>query len=96
MFWSQSSVLSVEDLNCGTYNKKGALAKAIVSMPDNEDLYTKAVAVVHWITNNPVVLVKVDPYLTSQGQHLGVQKFPRGNQLVQKVDMILHLVQVVV
>jgi len=84
MFWSQNSVLSVEDLNCGTYNKKGALAKAIVSMPDSEDLYTRAVAVVHWITNNPVVLVKVDPHFTSQGQHLGCSEVPKGKPVRSK------------
>jgi hypothetical protein len=75
---TQSFILCVEDLSCSSYQTRGALAKAIISMPDNEDLYTRSALTVQWLTGNPIQVIEVDARNTSQSQHSSCLITPRG------------------
>ncbi|MHA2272833.1 MAG: hypothetical protein ACXACI_13285 [Candidatus Hodarchaeales archaeon] len=67
----QSSLLCVEDLSLSARGARGALAKAILNMPDDLDLYERSVLVVEWLTSRKVSIQRVSPYHTSQGPHVG-------------------------
>ncbi len=67
----QSSLLCVEDLSLSARGARGALAKAILNMPDDLDLYEGSVLVVEWLTGRKVPIQHVSPYRTSQGPLVG-------------------------
>ena len=67
---TQSPVLCVEELSCSTYRTRGALAKAIISMPDDEDIYTRSAMTVQWLTGKLVTVIEVDAKYTSRSHHL--------------------------
>ncbi|MFQ5976928.1 MAG: hypothetical protein ACE5OZ_02205 [Candidatus Heimdallarchaeota archaeon] len=64
-----SPLLCVEDLQVSARNTRGALAKAILAMPDDEALYPRAVLQASYIAGRPIELRKVNPAYTSQGVH---------------------------
>ncbi|MHA2370478.1 MAG: hypothetical protein ACXADX_16805, partial [Candidatus Hodarchaeales archaeon] len=74
----QSSLLCVEDLSLSARGARGALAKAILNMPDDLDLYERSVLVVEWLTGREVPIQRVSPYRTSQGPHVGCPASPAG------------------
>jgi septum formation topological specificity factor MinE len=76
-----SHVLCVEDLNMTAKGTKGALAKAILSMPDGSSLYERSCLLVEWLTGETTTLVKVDPRGTSQCRHHGCPSVPAGKIL---------------
>jgi hypothetical protein len=76
-----SHVLCVEDLNVTAKGTKGALAKAVLSMPDGSGLYERSCLLVEWLTGETTTLVKVDPRGTSQCQHHGCPSVPAGKVL---------------
>ena len=55
------------------------LAKAILNMPDEIDLFERSTLVASWITGETIQLVAVDPRNTSRGKHLGCPADPPGN-----------------
>jgi hypothetical protein len=75
---TQSPVLCVEELSCSTYRTRGALAKAIISMPDAEDIYTRSAMTVQWLTGNPIKVIEVDARNTSRSPHLTCWVTPKG------------------
>ncbi len=78
---SRSLILCVEDLDVNPRGKRGALAKAILSMPDEPDLVKRACLVSEHTTNRPVRLIPVNPSYTSSGDHNGCEKNPPGKIL---------------
>ena len=72
------SLLCVEDLHASARNTRGALAKAILAMPDQETLYPRAVLLASYITGRPIALRKVNPAYTSQGIHRDCSGIPPG------------------
>lgn len=72
------SVLGLEELNLSARGTKGALAKAILSLPDTKELYKKPIAKASKILKRPLLLVEVDPRNTSQGEHIGCYHQPPG------------------
>ena len=72
-------VLAVEDLDLTARHARGALAKAILNMPDEIDLFERSTLVASWITDETIQLVAVDPRNTSRGKHLGCPADPPGN-----------------
>ncbi|MFQ5979051.1 MAG: hypothetical protein ACE5OZ_13070 [Candidatus Heimdallarchaeota archaeon] len=73
-----SPLLCVEDLNASARNTRGALAKAILAMPDQEDLFPRAVLLASYIIGRPIKLRKVNPAYTSQGAHRACSVTPPG------------------
>jgi 2-oxo-4-hydroxy-4-carboxy--5-ureidoimidazoline (OHCU) decarboxylase len=73
-----SSLLCVEDLQASARNTRGALAKAILAMPDHEALYPRAVLLASYIAGRPIELRKVNPAYTSQGAHRTCSVIPPG------------------
>ena len=72
-------VLAIEDLDLTVRHARGALAKAILNMPDEIDLFERSTLVASWITGKTIKLVAVDPRNTSRGKHLGCPADPAGN-----------------
>ena len=66
MIASKAKYFAVEDLNISTRGNRGALAKAITSMPDGKELYVKACAIASEVLQHKVELVLVDPRYTSK------------------------------
>ncbi len=75
---SQSLILCAEDLDNSVRGKRGALAKAILSMPDEPDLVERACFVSEHNTKQAIKLISVDPRNTSKGKHIGCSKNPPG------------------
>jgi len=72
---------NVEDLNFSARGKRGALAKAILSMPDEIDIFRKSTELASIYTNKKVKLNTINPYKTSS-QHYncgGKLKREKGN-----------------
>jgi len=78
---SSSHVSCVEDLELSAKGTRGALARAILSMPDDLDLQKRSCLLVEWLTGRTTTLVKVDPRGTSQCQHHGCPSLPAGKIL---------------
>jgi len=66
----QAKVLILEDLTVETRGTKGALAKAIESMPDDIGLYAREVLAVRQVRNDRTKLVTLSPYGSST-THVG-------------------------
>lgn len=75
---TQTSILCIEDLHFTAKGTRGALAKIILSLPDEPDLFERACLVVEWLTNRSLILVLVDPRGTSQGEHVACPCSPKG------------------
>ncbi|MHA2494667.1 MAG: hypothetical protein ACXAEI_04200 [Candidatus Hodarchaeales archaeon] len=73
-----SPLLCVENLHASARNARGALAKAILAMPDQEALYPRAVLLASYITGRPIELREVNPAYTSQGVHRACSGTPPG------------------
>ncbi len=71
VFQTGSSLLVIEDLHLSARGTRGALAKAILSMPDGVDLFTRALLLVKHFSGSCVTLRSVDPAYTSTGLHVG-------------------------
>ncbi|MFQ5977222.1 MAG: hypothetical protein ACE5OZ_03695 [Candidatus Heimdallarchaeota archaeon] len=80
-----SPLLCVEDLQTSARNTRGALAKAILAMPDQEELYPRAVLLASYIAGQPIALRKVNPAYTSQGVHRACSATPPG-RIVRQPD----------
>ncbi len=72
------SLFCIENLHLTARGTRGALAKAVLAMPDEEDLYMRAVLLASYITARPITLRKVNPAYTSQGTHLSCSVSPPG------------------
>ncbi|MFQ5976551.1 MAG: hypothetical protein ACE5OZ_00290 [Candidatus Heimdallarchaeota archaeon] len=73
-----SPLLCGEALDARARNTKGALAKAILAMPDDEELLTRAVLLASYIAGRPIELRQVNPAYTSQGPHHNCSSTPPG------------------
>lgn len=62
---SKSSFLCIEDLNFNPQRKKKSLAKAFYSMPDEIDIFEKAVLIASKISGKKIKLIKINPRGTS-------------------------------
>ena len=78
---TKSPILCVEDLQLTARGTRHALAKAILNMPDEIDLYERAILLVLYLTGTAVVLRRVDPRNTSQGKHIDCSADPAGKVL---------------
>ena len=67
-----------EDLNLTARGTKGALTKAILSMPDDKSLPERVMLMYEWLTGKKLTLVLVDPRGTSQGEHADCPAVPKG------------------
>lgn len=72
-------ILAMEDLDLTARHTRGALAKAILNMPDEVDLFERSTLVASWITGETLQLVPIDPRNTSRGKHLGCPADSPGN-----------------
>jgi hypothetical protein len=72
---TKSPLLCVEDLQL---TARGGLAKAILNMPDEIDLYKRTILLVFHLTGVVVTLRRVDPRNTSQGVHVECPADPPG------------------
>jgi hypothetical protein len=79
LLFTEASYLACEKLSVSTDGTKESLAKAITSMPDDVNLYLRAVTVAQTISLSPKQLVRVDPYNTSKSSHVGCPVTPAGN-----------------
>ena len=70
LYHSQARKLIIEDLKLSAKGKRGTLAKIILSMTDEIDLFEQVNLRVEWFTGNKQTLVLVDPRNTSQGEHV--------------------------
>ncbi|MFQ5977215.1 MAG: hypothetical protein ACE5OZ_03660 [Candidatus Heimdallarchaeota archaeon] len=73
-----SPLLCVEDLQMSTRNTQGALAKAILAMPDDEESFARAVLLASYIAGRLIALRRVNPAYTSQGIHHTCSSNPPG------------------
>ncbi len=64
-----SRILKIEELNVDPTGTKGALAKAIYTMPDNSFIYEKAVWLASSELGYDVLLEQVNPFNTSRLHH---------------------------
>jgi len=78
---SDSHVSCVEDLKLSAKGTRGALAKAILSMPDDINLQERSCLLVELITGETSTLVKVDPRGTSRCHHHGCSSLTAGKIL---------------
>jgi hypothetical protein len=69
-------LLAIEDLHLSARGTRGALAKAILTMPDGVDLFTRALLLVKHFSGSCVTLRSVDPAYTSTGPHVGCPSSP--------------------
>ena len=67
-----------EELNLTTCGKKGALAKAISSMPGDKAFLERIMLVSEWLGGKPLTVVLVDPRWTSQSEHVDCPATPKG------------------
>ncbi|MHA2073016.1 MAG: hypothetical protein ACW97X_00170, partial [Candidatus Hodarchaeales archaeon] len=72
------SLLAIEGLHLSARGTRGPLAKAILSMPDGFDLFTRALLLVEHFSGVSVPLCSVDPAYTSNGPHVGCSSSPPG------------------
>lgn len=75
---TKSPILCVEDLQLTARSTREALAKAILNMPDQIDLYERAILLIFYLTGVITVLRRVDPRNTSHGVHVGCPVYPAG------------------
>ena len=78
---TKSPIFCVEDLQLTARGTRHALAKAILNMPDDIDLYERVVLLVLYLTGIAVALRRVDPRYTSQGKHIDCSADPAGKVL---------------
>jgi hypothetical protein len=78
LYQTKGPVLCVEDLKLSVRGSRGALAKAILTMPDELDLYQRAILLVYFFTGVFTILQRVDPRNTSRGIHMGCSATPAG------------------
>ena len=67
-----------EELQLTARGTKGALAKAILSMPDDRAILYRFMLLYEWITGRKLLGVLVPPQWTSQGEHLDCPVIPKG------------------
>ena len=77
-FHTDVSLLVIEDLHLSARGTRGSLAKAILSMPDEPDLFTRALLLVKLYTGKSIPLCSVSPAYTSSGPHVGCPSSPHG------------------
>ncbi|MHA2363830.1 MAG: hypothetical protein ACXAC7_07715 [Candidatus Hodarchaeales archaeon] len=65
----QSNILCHENLQISARGKRGALAQAILNMPDDEQIFVQSAWKTEWITGNTVQIISVDPRNTSNSSH---------------------------
>ena len=75
---SEVDLFSVEDLRLSAKHTRGALARAILSLPDEPELTAIATMTANWITNRSINLERVDPQYTSHALHLDCTIDPPG------------------
>ena len=68
---TRSPILCIENLHLTAGGSRGPLAKAILNMPDNVDLYERSVLLVQFLSGQVVDLRRIHPAYTSQGPHVG-------------------------
>lgn len=78
MIHSDVDLFSVEDLRLSAKHTRGALARAILSLPDEPELTAIATMTANWITDRSINLERVDPQYTSQALHLDCTIDPPG------------------
>jgi hypothetical protein len=77
VFHTDVSLLTVEDLHLSARGTRGSLAKAILSMPDELDLFARALLLVELFTGKSIPLRSVSPAYTSSGPHVDcLSSFP--------------------
>ncbi|MHA1551514.1 MAG: zinc ribbon domain-containing protein [Candidatus Heimdallarchaeaceae archaeon] len=59
----------IEDLQISARGKKGAIAKAIYNMPDNLEIFSKAISIVSEISDRSINLILVNPWNTSKSHN---------------------------
>ena len=84
MIHSEVDLFSVEDLRLSAKHTRGALAKAILSLPDEPELTAIATMTANWITGRSLNLERVNPHYTSQALHLDCTTDPAGR--IQRVS----------
>jgi hypothetical protein len=72
------SSLVIEDLGLSVRGTRGSLAKAILSMPDELDVFTRALLLVELFTGKNIPLHAVSPAYTSSGPHVDCPSSPQG------------------
>jgi hypothetical protein len=78
VFHTDVSTLAIEDLHLSARGTRGSLAKAILSMPDELDIFTRALLLVELSTGKSIHLCSVSPAYTSSGPHVGCISSPPG------------------
>ena len=78
LYHSNTRNLIIEDLKLTAKGTRGALAKIILSLPDEQDLFERSTLIVEWLTGKKQTLILVDPRNTSQGEHVACIKYPKG------------------
>jgi hypothetical protein len=78
VFHTDVSLLVIEDLHLSARGTRGSLAKAILSMPDDFDLFTRALLLVELITGKSIPLCTVNPAYTSSCPHVDCLSSPPG------------------
>ena len=78
---TNNSLLAIEDLHLSARGTRGPLAKAILSMPDDVDLFTRAVLLIEHFSGLTIPLRSVNPSYTSSGPHVGCSFSPPGRLL---------------
>ncbi len=81
---SEVDLFSVEDLRLSAKHTRGALAKAILSLPDEPELTAIATMTANWISGRFLHLERVHPHYTSQALHLDCPSDPVGR--IQRVS----------
>ena len=71
-------MFSVEDLRLSAKHTRGALARAILSLPDEPELTAIATMTANWTTDRSINLERVHPQYTSQALHLDCINDPPG------------------
>lgn len=75
---SEANQLNVEKLELTARGKRGALAKAILNMPDNLDIFEQAVFLAATATGSEIDLKPINPYRTSSVHYNCRGKLLRG------------------
>ena len=81
LLWSHKDALAIEQLDMTTEHTHNGIAKAITSMPDDQNVYIHSVIVAQTLTDTSLSLVTVDPSHTSQSEHLGCTASPAGKPI---------------
>lgn len=74
----QTPLFSVEDLKLSAKHTRGALAKAILSLPDEPEMTAIATMTANWLGDLKIALERVNPRYTSQAPHLDCLVTPVG------------------